>query len=373
AAQLAADDLDARPPQADARADRIDVALGGGHRNLRPLAGLARSGLDDDDALLDLRDLRLEQPRKIAGVRARERDLRSLRGAAHLQHVRAHAVARVVALAGNLLALGQDRLRLADLQDYVALLDAMDDAAQDLPFLADELGINPLALGVANLLQYDLLGGLGGDASEILERLVLEQLELDAELGLGIERLRISQRDLGLRVGDVLDHLLALVDPEISGLALGVDSHVVARSQALARGRQQGSLQRFEEDLFVDPLLAPQLLDDHDQFAIHLSCDRLLQGTSASSRAFVTLARSSLASVPSSCSSTSCPPSMPTSRPRTSCPPASQQRTRLPPAQGNPRSVRSCRPSPGDETSRSYASSINADASSTSPTSRLNR
>src|SRR5262249_60739474 len=113
----------------------------------------------------------------------------------------------------------------------------------------------------------------------------------------------------------------------ISGLAIDVDPHVVARSQALARGRQQGSLQRFEEDLFVDPLLAPQLLDDHDQFAIHLSCDRLLQGTSASSRAFVTLARSSLASVPSSCSLPSGPPSLPSSRPGISCPPASQPHT----------------------------------------------
>src|SRR5262245_65462875 len=111
----------------------------------------------------------------------------------------------------------------------------MDDAPQDLSFFADELGVNAFALGVANLLEDHLLGGLRGDASEILQRLVLEQLELDAEFGLGIERLRLSKRDLGLRVGDVLDNLLALVDPEISGLAIDVDPHVVARSQALAR------------------------------------------------------------------------------------------------------------------------------------------
>src|SRR5437773_2318648 len=373
AAQLAADDLDARAAQAHAGADGFHVALGGGHRDLGALAALARRRLDDDDPLLDLGDLRLEEPREVARVCARERDLRALGRAPHLEHVGAHAVARVVALPGDLLALGQDRLRLADLQDHVALLDPVHDAAEDLAFLADELRVDALALGVADLLEDDLLGGLGRDAAEVLQRSVLQQLQLDAELGRGIERLGVSQRDLRLRVGDVLDHLLALVDAEVARLAVDVDADVVGRPQALAGCRQQGSLQRLEEDLFVDPLLASELLDDHDQFAIHLSCDRLLQGTSASSLAFVTLARSSLASVPPSCSRTICPPSRPSSRPRTSCPPASQQHTRLPTAQRNSRSVRSWRSSPGDATSRSYASSINADASSTSPTSRLSR
>src|SRR5205823_1414490 len=225
----------------------------------------------------------LEQPREVARVRARQRDLRTLGRAPHLQHVRAHAVAGVVALARNLLALGQDRLRLADLEDDVALLDPVDDAAQDLAFLADELGVDALPLGVTDFLEDHLLGGLGGDASEILQRLVLKQLELDADLGLGIEGLGVSQCDLGLRVAHLVHDLLALIDAEVAGLAVDMDANVVARPQALAGGRQQGSLQRFEEDLFVDPLLAPELLDDHDQFAIHLSCDRLLQGTSASS------------------------------------------------------------------------------------------
>src|SRR5207253_2306743 len=330
-----------RAAQSHAGADRIHVALGRSDGDLRALATLPRGRLDDDDPLLDLGNFRLEQAREVAGVRARERDLRALGGTPHLAHVGAHAVAGIVALARNLLALGQDRLRLADLQDHVALLDPVHDTAQDLTFFADELRIDALALGIADLLKDDLLRGLGGDASQILQGAVLQQFELDAKLGLGVQGLGLSQRDLRLRVGDLLDHLLALIDPEVAGLAVDVDADVVARSQALARRRQQGSLQRLEEDLLVDPLLASELLDDHDQFAVHLSCDRLLQGTSASSRALVTLARSSFASVPSSCSRTTCPPSMPSSRPRTSCPPVSQQRTRLPAAQRNSRSVRS--------------------------------
>src|SRR5262249_38391504 len=156
-AQLPADDLDPRAAQADARADRVDVPLGRGDRDLRPLAGLSRGGLDQDDAFLDLRDLGLEEPREIARMRAREGDLRPLGRPTHLEHVGADPVAGVVALAENLLALRKDGLRLADLEDHIALLDPVHDAAKDLPFLARELRVDALALGVADLLEDHLL------------------------------------------------------------------------------------------------------------------------------------------------------------------------------------------------------------------------
>src|SRR5262249_57784204 len=104
AAQLAADHLDPRAAQADARPDRIDVALRRRHRDLRALAGFPRRRLDEDDALLDLGNLGLEEPRQLTGIRPRERDLRSLGRPAYLEDVCADPVAGVVALPGNLLA-----------------------------------------------------------------------------------------------------------------------------------------------------------------------------------------------------------------------------------------------------------------------------
>src|SRR4030095_84967 len=104
APQLAADDLDPRAAQADAGADRGDVALGGGHRDPGALAGLPGGGLADHDAFLDLRDLGLEEPGEIARVRARQRDLRPLGAAPDLEHEGADAIAGVVAPAGNLRA-----------------------------------------------------------------------------------------------------------------------------------------------------------------------------------------------------------------------------------------------------------------------------
>ena len=170
AAQLAADDLDARAPQADAGADRIDVALGGGHGDLRPLTRFAGGRLHHHDALLDLGNLRLEQAREISGMRARQRDLWSLGAPSHLEHECADAITGVESLTGDLLTLGQDRLGLADLDDDVTLLDAVDDASQDLAVLALELLEDAVALGVPHALQDHLLGRLGGDATELLRR-----------------------------------------------------------------------------------------------------------------------------------------------------------------------------------------------------------
>src|SRR2546430_2159151 len=269
APQLAADDLDARAAQSDAGADRIDVPLGRGDGDLGALARLASRGLHEDDPLLDLGDLRLEQPGEVARVGPRERDLRALRRAPNLEDVGADPVARVVALARDLLPLREDRLGLADLEDHVTLLDPMDDAPEDLPLLARELRVDSLALRVPDLLQDHLLGGLGRDPPELLRWSLLLELELVAELGLFVQRLGFGQADLDPVVGHLLDDLLAPVDPEVAALPVDVHAHVVGRAEGLPRGREQGGLQRLEEDLLVDPLLATDLFDDGDQLPVH--------------------------------------------------------------------------------------------------------
>src|SRR5262249_32996008 len=144
---------------------------------------------------------------------------------AHFEHVRANPIARVVPLAGDLLALRQDRLRLADLEDHVALLDAMHDPTQDLAFLADELRVDPLALSVADPLEDDLLDRLRADASEL--RRLLRQLQLVVDLRSGIETLGLVERDLELRVGDLGDDLLTRVSADGPRLAVDLDAAVL--------------------------------------------------------------------------------------------------------------------------------------------------
>ena len=63
-----------------------------------------------------------------------------------------------------------DALGPAEVDDHVAELDALHDAGDDLVGAVLELLVLALALGVADLLEDDLLGGLCGDAAELDRR-----------------------------------------------------------------------------------------------------------------------------------------------------------------------------------------------------------
>ena len=93
---------------------------------------------------------------------------------------RADAVARRVALGARLFLARQHRLDAADLEDDVAVLEALDRAVHDVADALVVLGEDVLALGLADLLEDDLLGGLRRDAAEHLGR--LRELHLVAEL-----------------------------------------------------------------------------------------------------------------------------------------------------------------------------------------------
>ena len=94
---------------------------------------------------------------------------------AHVVDVGAHPLARPEALARQQLVAAQHRLGPAEIDDDVAELDPLDEAVDDLALAVLELLELALALGVAHLLDDDLLGGLRGDAAEIDRRQVVDQ------------------------------------------------------------------------------------------------------------------------------------------------------------------------------------------------------
>ena len=113
---------------------------------------------------------------------------------AHVVDIGAHALALAEALARQQLVAAQHRLGAAEIDDDIAELDALDEAVDDLADAVLELVVLALALGVAHLLDDHLLGGLRGDAAEIDRRQRIGD-EI-ADLGLGIEPLRLGERDL---------------------------------------------------------------------------------------------------------------------------------------------------------------------------------
>src|SRR4029079_18906353 len=129
AAQLGPGQAPARPARADARADRVDAAGMGDDGDLRAVAGLAGDVGDLDQAVRDLGDLELEQLLDQLGVTPRHDDRRALgRGGDLLDHG-LDPLRVVVALAVDLLGLGQQRLDpLTQLDERVARVGLLDDA-----------------------------------------------------------------------------------------------------------------------------------------------------------------------------------------------------------------------------------------------------
>ena len=109
----------------------------------------------------------------------REDDLRALGGVLHLDDDGLDAGAVLVALALDLLALRQQRLDAPEVDERVALVALLDDAGDELADAVDVLVVHDVALGLADALQDHLLGGLRGDAAEVVRRhLVLLDLAL---------------------------------------------------------------------------------------------------------------------------------------------------------------------------------------------------
>ena len=164
-------------------------------------------------------------------MRARHDDLRALGGLADLDDVRLHPRAVVVAVAGDLLRLRQQRLDPAEVEQRVARVGLLDDAGDDVAFAAGVLLVLHLAFGFADALQDHLLRGLRGDAAEVGGRVV----PLADDVALFVELLR--------------DHAdLAGLDVDLDERFLGGFGHALVRGHERVR-------QRLQHDLFGDPLL----------------------------------------------------------------------------------------------------------------------
>src|SRR4051812_26954438 len=286
AAQLGDDHAHARAARADAGADRVDAVGVRDDRDLRAVAGLARDVGDLHQAVGDLRDLELEQLLDQLGVAARDDDRRALGGGRDLLDDRLDPLRVVVALAVDLLGLRQQRLdALAQLDQRVARVGLLDDAGDE---LADPVAVlleHHVALRLADALQDDLLGRLGGDAPEVVrgDVLLVDLVAVLLELGrvdLGVLRLD-GLAGLGVDVGPLVDRLDDQVglqalghdeldDAVVAGVGVHLHARVLGRARLLLVRRQQGVLQRMDEAVGRDALLDGQGLHGVQDLSRHV-------------------------------------------------------------------------------------------------------
>jgi hypothetical protein len=101
---------------------------------------------------------------------ARQEDLRAALLAAHIIDIGADAVAIFEDFARDQLITAHDALATAEIDDHIAIFDALDGAVDDLADAILELFELAVALGFAHFLHDHLLGRLGGDAAKIERR-----------------------------------------------------------------------------------------------------------------------------------------------------------------------------------------------------------
>src|SRR5205085_2898173 len=104
-----------------------------------------------------------EQPPHQVTVGPGDDDLRSPGRPEDFEQIDLQALGRPVVLRADLLLDRQHRLGLAEINDDLLGLDALDNPAYDVSFFAGKLGKDHLALGLSQALHDHLLGSLRRD------------------------------------------------------------------------------------------------------------------------------------------------------------------------------------------------------------------
>src|SRR6478672_789332 len=273
ALQFGDDRLNPRAAHADAGADRIDGGVVRQHSHLGARAGVAGGGADLDHAVVDFRHFLGEQLGHEAGVRTRQHDLRALCLGADVIDVCADPVADVEHLARDGVVAAHDALAPAQVDDGVAGFDALDGAVDDLADAVLGLFVLVGALGLADLPGHDLTGHLGLDAAELERRQGLDIFLADE--GLRIALGGVGQADHG-RVVELFQLVFRLPvvrhdgdvarQGQLARLDVDLGADVVVGAVARFGALLDRLLDRLDDDLLVDVLLARDRISDLQQF-----------------------------------------------------------------------------------------------------------
>ena len=136
-------------------------------------------------------------------IRARNNHLRPFCGFFDFDNDDANAIVRREIFQSRLIALRQLAFRLAEFDDDVAVLEALDDAIDDFADMLVIFGVNTFALRFTDLLKDDLLGHLRRDAAEADGG--FQELDLFFHLRVRFDLARFVHGDFAHGVGDFFD------------------------------------------------------------------------------------------------------------------------------------------------------------------------
>ncbi len=149
-------------------------------------------------------------------MRARKKDLRTARLAAHVVDEGADAVAVAERLARQHFIAAHDRLAAAEINHHVAVFDPLDDAVDDIGNAVLVLLVLAVTFGLAHLLHDHLFRRLGCDPAIFERRQGLG--DIVADLGGRVALLGVLQRNLRGIVFDLVSHQQQPRQPHLAGL-----------------------------------------------------------------------------------------------------------------------------------------------------------
>src|SRR6201987_858634 len=162
------------------------------------------------------------------------------------------------------------RFRLADIEDHILRLDALDGSVEDFTHAMVVLVEDRIPLGLAHLLEDNLLGHLRGDATEHIGRFVVTNLA--ADLYLGRKLASLFKRDLVDWVFDLLgrfDDGLIDIRANFPRVLVQLGAHVLLCFVVLARGERDPILDGSHDDFRLNAFVAAQHFNSLIKWTCH--------------------------------------------------------------------------------------------------------
>ncbi len=219
----------------------------GKHRHLGSGTGLTGNGLDLHDTLTHLGNLFLEETLHQLRMGSGNHHARASLGIPHFNHINLDAVIGLQGLAAHLLVLGKVAIHLAEIHDNGLSGIPLYGTGHNLLLHGVVLVVQQLPLFLTNLLHDDALRILGGDTTEALG--VDGHLHNLSQLILGIQHLRLNERNLCDGVGHLLHHGLVCDHSIVAGIRVHVHTHIVCRAEVVLAGCLQRYFNRLNQGL----------------------------------------------------------------------------------------------------------------------------
>ena len=222
---------------------------------------------DFNRAVVDFRNFELEQLDDEARVGAGQNDFRPVRALLDGLDVAADALANLVFLGGHALAVRQQRLVFAQVQNHVRTLKPPHRAADDVADAVLEFGENQRLFRLPDFLHERLLGVLRGDAAETGGRDFL--FDFVADLRVGLDAARVEDGNLVVLGNDLVgdDQLGERLD--VAVFLVNLHAQFARRADRLLGGRQQRLLDSADEDITVDALFALPKFQNCQKISVH--------------------------------------------------------------------------------------------------------